>query len=418
MSLRLEPSSENSSLKKSRNIPVVSWIIHSVCQFLLERLMRDLDAGRIRFVFPDGREIECLGVQRGPNADLKFHSYAGIFRLAFGGYTGLGEGYLAADWSTTSLRNLFQFGITNQDSLRKRLAGAAPVILLRKFLRFTERNTQTGSKRNIAYHYDLGNAFYENWLDPSMTYSSALFEPGVKDLQDAQQAKYRRIVDQLDILPHHRVLEIGCGWGGFAEFAARETGASITAITISQEQFDYATRRIANAGLQGRVQIELIDYRKVSGEFDRVVSIEMLEAVGEAYWPDYFRVVSNSLKKDGRGMIQVITVPDERFENYRKKTDFIQRYIFPGGMLISPGEMAKQASETGLTIADAYFFGRSYGHTLDLWHDRFSERWTQIENQGFDDRFRRLWEYYLNYTSAGFHAGTISVGQFLLTKNR
>ncbi len=418
MSLRLEPSSENSSLKKSRNIPVVSWIIHSVCQFLLERLMRDLDAGRIRFVFPDGREIECLGVQRGPNADLKFHSYAGIFRLAFGGYTGLGEGYLAADWSTTSLRNLFQFGITNQDSLRKRLAGAAPVLLLRKFLRFTERNTQTGSKRNIAYHYDLGNAFYENWLDPSMTYSSALFEPGVKDLQDAQQAKYRRIVDQLDILPHHRVLEIGCGWGGFAEFAARETGASITAITISQEQFDYATRRIANAGLQGRVQIELIDYRKVSGEFDRVVSIEMLEAVGEAYWPDYFRVVSNSLKKDGRGMIQVITVPDERFENYRKKTDFIQRYIFPGGMLISPGEMAKQASETGLTIADAYFFGRSYGHTLDLWHDRFSERWTQIENQGFDDRFRRLWEYYLNYTSAGFHAGTISVGQFLLTKNR
>ncbi|MGB0574874.1 MAG: class I SAM-dependent methyltransferase [Alphaproteobacteria bacterium] len=380
--------------------------------------MSDLDAGRIRFVFPDGREIECLGVQRGPNADLKFHSYAGIFRLAFGGYTGLGEGYLAADWSTTSLRNLFQFGITNQDSLRKRLAGAAPVLLLRKFLRFTERNTQTGSKRNIAYHYDLGNAFYENWLDPSMTYSSALFEPGVKDLQDAQQAKYRRIVDQLDILPHHRVLEIGCGWGGFAEFAARETGASITAITISQEQFDYATRRIANAGLQGRVQIELIDYRKVSGEFDRVVSIEMLEAVGEAYWPDYFRVVSNSLKKDGRGMIQVITVPDERFENYRKKTDFIQRYIFPGGMLISPGEMAKQASETGLTIADAYFFGRSYGHTLDLWHDRFSERWTQIENQGFDDRFRRLWEYYLNYTSAGFHAGTISVGQFLLTKNR
>lgn len=418
MSLRLEPSSENSSLKKSRNIPVVSWIIHSVCQFLLERLMRDLDAGRIRFVFPDGREIECLGVQRGPNADLKFHSYAGIFRLAFGGYTGLGEGYLAADWSTTSLRNLFQFGITNQDSLRKRLAGAAPVLLLRKFLRFTERNTQTGSKRNIAYHYDLGNAFYENWLDPSMTYSSALFEPGVKDLQDAQQAKYRRIVDQLDIQPHHRVLEIGCGWGGFAEFAARETGASITAITISQEQFDYATKRIANAGLQGRVQIELIDYRKVSGEFDRVVSIEMLEAVGEAYWPDYFRVVSNSLKIDGRAMIQVITVPDERFENYRRKTDFIQRYIFPGGMLISPGEMANQANETGLTIADAYFFGRSYGHTLDLWYDRFSERWTQIENQGFDDRFRRLWEYYLNYTSAGFHAGTISVGQFLLTKNR
>ncbi len=418
MSLRLEPSPGHPTSKKVRNIPVISWVIHTLCAFLLERLMKGLDAGRIRFIFPDGREIECWGKQRGPNADIQFHSYAGIFRLAFGGYTGLGEGYLAADWSTTSLRSIFQFGITNQESLRKRLAGAAPVLLLRKFLRFTERNTQKGSKRNIAHHYDLGNAFYEEWLDPSMTYSSALFEPDVKDLQDAQHAKYRRIVDQLDIQPHHRVLEIGCGWGGFAEFAAKETGASVTGITISREQFEYATDRIARAGLKERVQIELIDYREVSGEFDRVVSIEMLEAVGEAYWPDYFRVVSNSLKDDGKAMIQVITVPDDRFENYRRKSDFIQRYIFPGGMLISPGEMTNQASETGLTLDDTYFFGSSYGHTLDLWQDRFTERWTEIEKQGFDDRFRRLWEYYLNYTSAGFHAGTINVGQFHLTKTR
>ena len=418
MSLRLEPSPGHSSSKKVRNIPVISWVIHTLCAFLLERLMKGLDAGRIRFIFPDGREIECWGKQRGPNADIQFHSYAGIFRLAFGGYTGLGEGYLAADWSTTSLRSIFQFGITNQESLRKRLAGAAPVLLLRKFLRFTERNTQKGSKRNIAHHYDLGNAFYEEWLDPSMTYSSALFEPDVKDLQDAQHAKYRRIVDQLDIQPHHRVLEIGCGWGGFAEFAAKETGASVTGITISREQFEYATDRIARAGLKERVQIELIDYREVSGEFDRVVSIEMLEAVGEAYWPDYFRVVSNSLKDDGKAMIQVITVPNDRFENYRRKSDFIQRYIFPGGMLISPDEMTNQASETGLTLDDTYFFGSSYGHTLDLWQDRFTERWTEIEKQGFDDRFRRLWEYYLNYTSAGFHAVTINVGQFHLTKTR
>lgn len=418
MSLRLESSSEKPSLNKVRNVPLISWVIHGLCQFLLERLMTGLEVGSIRFIFPDGREIECWGEQRGPSATIQFHSYAGIFRLAFGGYTGLGEGYLAADWSSTSLRNLFQFGITNQNSLRKRLTGAAPVILLRKFLRFTERNTQKGSKRNIAYHYDLGNAFYEEWLDPSMTYSSALFEPGVRDLQEAQYAKYRRIIDQLDIQPHHRVLEIGCGWGGFAEFAARETGASITAITISQEQFDFATNRIANAGLQGRVQIELVDYREVSGNFDRVVSIEMLEAVGEAYWPDYFRVVSNRLKGGGKAIIQVITVPDERFENYRKKTDFIQRHIFPGGMLISPGEMISQARGVGLSVSDTYYFGRSYGHTLDLWHDRFSDRWAQIEKQGFDERFRRLWEYYLNYTSAGFHAGTIDVGQFLLTKPR
>lgn len=402
--------------KVVRKLFVVSWVSYAFCRFLLERLMGGIEAGSISFKLPCGREIECVGIRGGLNVAMHFHSYIGILRLAFGGYMGLGEGYLAGDWSTPSLRNLFQFGINNQESLKKNLAGALPIRILRKFLRFTEKNSQTGSKRNIAYHYDLGNAFYEEWLDPSMTYSSALFAPGVNDLQEGQNSKYRRIMNQLDIRAEHHVLEIGCGWGGFAEFVARETGASVTAITISQEQFDYATTRVRIVGLQENIQIKLLDYRELSGQYDRIVSIEMLEAVGEAYWPDYFRIISNCLKKEGQAMIQVITVPDHRFENYRRKSDFIQRHIFPGGMLISPSEITNKALDTGMLVADAFYFGDSYSHTLDLWHDRFLERWNQIEKQGFDNRFRRLWEYYLNYTSAGFNAGTINVGQFRLTK--
>jgi cyclopropane-fatty-acyl-phospholipid synthase len=264
----------------------------------------------------------------------------------------------------------------------------------------------------------LGNDFYETWLDPSMTYSSGLFETDTVPLEQAQDAKYRRIVDRLGIKPHHRVLEIGCGWGGFAEFAARETGARITAVTISREQHAYAVDRIARAGLQNRVEIKLMDYRALSGQYDRVVSIEMLEAVGEAYWPDYFRVLNRSLVPDGSAMVQVITVPDDRFAYYRSESDFIQRHIFPGGMLLSPAEMARHSGAAGLGVEDAFYFGRSYGVTLDRWYDRFNERWADIEKMGFDERFRRLWTYYLTYTAAGFFEGTIDVGQFLLTKSR
>lgn len=395
---------------------LLSWVIHAVSASLLKRLMLGLEKGSIRFVLPDGREIDCRAERSGPDAVMQFQSYAGIFRLCFGGYMGLGEGYLFGDWTTPSLRTVFQFGIANQESLRTRLAGTAPSRLLRKILRFAQRNTVSGSRRNIAHHYDLGNDFYKAWLDPSMTYSSALYEAADISLEQAQLAKYGRIVDALRIEPHHRVLEIGCGWGGFAEFVAKEVGAAVTPITISQEQYDYAVDRITRAGLLDKVDIQLRDYRDLTGQYDRVVSIEMLEAVGEAYWPDYFRVLKQCLADNAQAMVQVITIPDSRFDTYRRKSDFIQRHIFPGGMLLSPGEMDRQSAAAGLTVDDAFYFGESYGRTLDLWHDRFIENWSDIEAQGFDERFRRLWSYYLNYTAAGFHGGTINVGQFLLTK--
>jgi len=395
---------------------LTSWLVGGMCNVMLARLMAGIENGSICFILPDGREIKFRSTIDGPNAVLQFNSYAGILRLCFGGYMGLGEGYVGNSWTTPSLKTLFQFGIGNQESLKKKLSGSPLSRGIRKIIRWIQRNTKTGSKRNIAYHYDLGNEFYELWLDPSMTYSSALFENSEESLEEAQIGKYRRIVKELDIQPNHRILEIGCGWGGFAEFVAKETGASVTAITISQEQYDYAIDRIDKSDLSDKVEIKMLDYREVAAEYDRIVSIEMLEAVGEEYWPDYFRIIAESLAKGGKAMVQVILVPDARFENYRQKSDFIQRHIFPGGMLLSPSEMKKQTAHAGLVIDECYNFGSSYGKTLNRWSDHFSENWTDIQRLGFDDRFKRLWEYYLNYTAAGFHAGTIDVGQFLLKK--
>ncbi|MFT5438945.1 MAG: cyclopropane-fatty-acyl-phospholipid synthase [Alphaproteobacteria bacterium] len=415
-------SLDNGVAKQSPKFAALRWLparaFHSISAYLLSRLTLGLEAGSIMFIMPDGRELHCRGQREGADAVMRFHSYAGIFRLCFGGYIGLGEGYVAGDWSTPSLRTVFQFGLANQESLEKRLSGKVAVRLLSKVLRIVHSNSMSGSRRNIAYHYDLGNAFYERWLDPSMTYSSGIFGTETTLLEEAQAAKYRRIVESLNIESHHRILEIGCGWGGFAEFVARETGASVTAITVSQEQYDYTVNRIARAGLQDQVDIQLKDYRALSGQYDRVVSIEMLEAVGETYWPGYFRIVNESLTEDGQAIIQVITVADERFDYYRSESDFVQRHIFPGGMLLSPGEMDRQSQAAGMVVKDAFFFGSSYGCTLDHWYDRFSGNWSHIETLGFDYRFCRLWSYYLNYTAAGFHAGTIDVGQFLLTKSR
>ena len=387
------------------------------CCFLLNRLANNLECGGIHFILPGQKEIKFKTAKKGPNAIIKFRSYTGILRLCFGGYMGLGEGYVNGDWSTPSLKELFQFGIENQEKFRTRLSGNYLARIPRKIFRILNRNSKKGSKRNISYHYDLGNEFYKLWLDSSMTYSSGFYEDPGLSLEEAQLKKYRRIIETLGIRSNHHVLEIGCGWGGFSELVAEETGATITGITISKEQFDYACNRIQKAGLNKKAKIQLSDYREVSGTYDRIVSIEMLEAVGEAYWPDFFNTIAKNLAPNGKAIVQVIFVPDKRFANYRRKSDFIQRHIFPGGMLISPKMMEKQAQKVGLSISECFSFGSSYGTTLNRWHDRFIDNWGLIEALGFDGRFKRLWEYYLNYTAAGFQAGTINVGQFLLQKN-
>jgi cyclopropane-fatty-acyl-phospholipid synthase len=277
-------------------------------------------------------------------------------------------------------------------------------------------NTKKGSRRNILAHYDLGNDFYARWLDPTMTYSSALYTSVDQNLENAQLAKYRSIARNLNLKPGDHVLEIGSGWGGFAEVAAKEYSARVTSITISDAQHAYATKRIADAGLSSQVEIVLRDYRDVRGQFDAVASIEMFEAVGEEYWPSYFGKIAEVLKPGGRAALQIITIDDDYFDLYRKRADFIQHYIFPGGMLPSERRLRQETAAVGLGFEVDAMFGKSYARTLGEWAKRFELAWDDIKGGKFNESFRRLWLYYLAYCEAGFRTGRIDVGQFVLTK--
>jgi cyclopropane-fatty-acyl-phospholipid synthase len=277
-------------------------------------------------------------------------------------------------------------------------------------------NTRSGSKRNIHDHYDLGNDFYGLWLDPTMTYSSAIFAEPQQRLSDGQMAKYQRMAESLDLKPGHKVLEIGCGWGGFAEFTAATYGCHVTGITLSEEQKRFADQRMTRAGLQDRVEIALTDYRDVTGSFDRIASIEMFEAVGEAHWPAFFDKVRDLLSPGGLAALQVILIEDARFDLYRRGADFIQRYVFPGGMLPSPNAFSRAAEAARLKVDETFHFGLDYARTLALWQKQFQQAWPRVAGLGFDARFKRLWEYYLAYCEGGFRAGSIDVAQYRLKK--
>jgi cyclopropane-fatty-acyl-phospholipid synthase len=272
-------------------------------------------------------------------------------------------------------------------------------------------NTRSRSKKNISAHYDLGNAFYREWLDPSMTYSSALYQTGANDLESAQHEKYRALARDTGIGPSDHVLEIGCGWGGFAEFAAREIGCKVTGLTISREQFDYASERIQKAGLSDRVEIKFQDYRDETGTYDRIASIEMFEAVGEKYWPVFFRKVKDSLRPGGTAGMQIITINEQWYPLYRKRPDFIQRYVFPGGMLPTPALLRSLGADEGLSLLRERVFPQDYARTLAEWRERFWQAWPRLTPLGFDERFKRLWEFYLHYCEAGFRAEYIDVRQ-------
>jgi cyclopropane-fatty-acyl-phospholipid synthase len=298
----------------------------------------------------------------------------------------------------------------------KLLRGSWARRMVNRLYHLLHANTRRGSRRNIAAHYDLGNDFYRLWLDQSMTYSAAIFESMDEPLVAAQERKYQRLAEKIGLCDGDSVLEIGCGWGGFAEYAARHFDCTILCLTLSQEQADFATARIKDAGLEKQVEIRIQDYRDVGGEFDKIVSIEMFEAVGEANWPTYFDTVRQRLKADGKAGIQTITIADSAFAGYRKNTDFIQRYIFPGGMLANPTRFIAIADRLGLQNDDSFFFGDSYAETMRRWDHGFRAAWPKIAALGFDDRFYRMWRYYMCYCEAGFVHGHIDVGQFVLTR--
>ncbi|KPP88033.1 MAG: cyclopropane-fatty-acyl-phospholipid synthase [Rhodobacteraceae bacterium HLUCCA08] len=380
------------------------------------RMLQRTECGRLDLVLPDGRRFRVEGAAPGHLAELDIHDADLFARLIREGDLGFCEAYVEGGWSTPDLQAFLDFIHDNEDALFDSFPGQSVLRAYERLRHWLRRNTRAQARRNIAAHYDLGNEFYRLWLDDSMTYSSALFDDGQQSLEAAQRAKYAAMVDALKVQPGDHVLEIGCGWGGFAEYAAAERGLRVTGLTISREQLIYARQRIEKAGLSDRVELKLQDYRDETGRYDGIASIEMFEAVGERYWPTFFAQLRARLNPAARACLQIITVQDARWDTYRKGVDFIQKYIFPGGMLPSPTALRDQIARAGLRVESSREFGESYSRTLRLWHDTFNARWDEIADLGFDDRFRRMWNFYLTSCAATFHGGNCDVTQITVTR--
>jgi len=384
---------------------------------ILALLLRKIEFGQLQLALPDGEVLTFGQSQKGGPAVLRVHDIAFFSRTLRHGAIGFAEAYMDGQWSTPDLAKLLTLFNRNMTMFQQRIGSNRFTQLLNRLIHILRPNTREGAKRNIHAHYDLGNEFYSLWLDATMTYSSALFRDSQQTLRDAQNEKYRSLAASTGIGPNDHVLEIGCGWGGFAEFAAREIGCKVTGITISKEQLIFAKNRIALAGLSDKVDFRFQDYRDMDEQFDRIVSIEMFEAVGESYWPTYFEQIRKCLKPEGRAGLQIITIANERFESYRKKTDFIQRYIFPGGMLPSPKRLQGAFDAASLKLVAQEDFASDYARTLAEWRHRFLDVWPEVQALGFDMRFRNMWEYYLAYCEAGFDTRSIDVSHFTLQRN-
>jgi cyclopropane-fatty-acyl-phospholipid synthase len=376
-----------------------------------------LKVGRLDLITPDGRLRAFVGAEPGPQALLRINDWSTCAAVLRAGDIGFAESYIAGHWDSPDLVKLLTLAAANHAALEKVVYGRWWGWVLYRLRHLLRGNSRGQARRNIHAHYDLGNRFYSLWLDRTMTYSSALFEGRLdRPLEEAQELKYQRILERLELQPGERVLEIGCGWGGFAEYAARTRGVHVHGITLSTEQLAWARERVAKEGLGELARLELRDYRDVRGEFDAIVSIEMFEAVGERYWAGYFRTVRDRLRHGGRALVQTISIDEALFDRYRTGTDFIQQYIFPGGMLPSQEVFRDRASQQGLAVGDVLAFRHDYAETLRRWRARFNARITDLHALGFDERFARLWNFYLAYCEAGFRAATIDVLQVELRR--
>jgi cyclopropane-fatty-acyl-phospholipid synthase len=380
-----------------------------------------IELGELTVFTPAGHRHVFAGARPGPVATLSLRTKRAARRILFGGNVGFAEAYMDGDIDTPGLAALLELAALNEAAINdihygKATKLAAAVGLARKFWHALRANTRSGSRRNIAYHYDLGNEFYRRWLDPSMAYSSAVYADGAKDLEAAQQAKFARMAAMMGVRPGQKVLEIGCGWGSFAAYLAKEFRAHVTAITVSREQLAHTQARVQKEGLGDLVEPRFVDYRDVEGRYDRIASIEMFEAVGEKYWPAYFGKLRDSLAPGGRAALQIITIADRFFDSYRNGVDFIQRYIFPGGMLPSDAALKAEIARAGLTLDRQSNFGLDYAETLAEWNRRFQRAWPEIQGLGFDTRFKRMWEFYLAYCEAGFRARSIDVTQVAIVR--
>ncbi|MBB3065783.1 SAM-dependent methyltransferase [Limibacillus halophilus] len=403
MSNCLSPGEEPKDLPKSE------------CKFLA--VTSRLSRGRLHLTLPSGHRQTIKGQEPGPDADLQIFQSSFFRRLFTSGANGFAEAYIAGECDSSDITTFLKLIAVNHEEIEQQLEGRRWSRVAERVIHLLRPNSRFGAKQNIRAHYDLGNAFYQTWLDNSMTYSSAIFERQDMTLEQAQEAKYKHLAATAGIERGHSLLEIGCGWGGFATWAARELQCDVTAITISKAQHDHVAERLQREGLGNRVKVLLQDYRDTHGFFDRIVSIEMFEAVGEAYWPHYFSTVRNNLKPGGRAGLQIITIADQVYDQYRRGADFIQRYVFPGGMLPSITALREQIDRAGLAWQDSKSFAEHYATTLSRWHERFDLAWPQISGYGFDERFRRLWKFYLAYCEAGFSTGRIDVRQISLARS-
>ena len=387
----------------------------AVMRFVFMGLSR-IVGGQLTVELPDGACVHFGDADSVLKAKIIIKRQAVFSRIVRGGAIGFAEAYMDGDFETDNLSHLLTLLSANLERMQDIINSSVWMRILNRLVHVLRPNTRKGAKKNIYAHYDLGNSFYEKWLDQTMTYSSARFTSPDQDLSAAQTSKYEAIERIADIKDGHHVLEIGCGWGGFAEHAAGSIDCDVTGLTISPSQLAYAQKRLEMRGLNNKAQLRFQDYRDVKEQFDRVVSIEMFEAVGEKYWPTYFRKVYDVLKPGGKAGLQIITIKDENFLRYSKRVDFIQKYIFPGGMLPSPSKLREQFAMSGLNEYAYESFGLDYAKTLAIWRERFLGVWHEIEADGFDEKFKNMWSYYLAYCEAGFRTGAIDVVQIGLEK--
>jgi cyclopropane-fatty-acyl-phospholipid synthase len=409
----LETTARNPLSAACLGVPMPLPPVAPAAARMLFALLRRVEHGDLLVHTPAGT-MHRFGAAQGERGEFSFHDWRLPRRILTGGDVAFAEGYVDGLWDTPDLTALLTLLARNQPALERAFYGRGWQRMLFRLRHWLHANSRRQAKRNIVAHYDLGNAFYARWLDPSMTYSSALFGGDFTlSTATAQAAKYQRILDQLSLPGGAQVLEIGAGWGGFAELAGR-AGHRVTGLSVSDAQTAYARARIERAGLADRVGFALRDYRDERGIYDGVASIEMFEAVGEKWWPDYFAVLRRVLRPGGRAAIQTITIADDRFERYRTQSDFIQQYIFPGGMLASPSRFAAEAARAGFAIAAKLDFGADYAQTLKRWLAAFDAATGTLRSDGFDERFIRCWRFYLAYCAAGFDSGTIDVTQYTL----
>ena len=381
------------------------------------KLLQRLCHGSLTVQLPDG-SMQRFGGDASPHATLALHNWNGCAAALKSRDIGFAESYIAGDWSTPNLTELLRVLVKNRTEVEAVIYGSWVGRLFYRARHLLNRNTRANSQKNIHAHYDLGNGFYSLWLDASMNYSSALFNGDLSQpMAQAQDAKVRRALQQAGVQAGHRVLEIGCGWGALAEMATTEMGAHLTGVTLSTEQLDYAQGRMQSLGVAQQAELRLQDYRDIKdAPFDAICSIEMVEAVGRAYWPTYFATVARLLKPGGRACIQSIVIDDALYQRYIHSTDFIQQYIFPGGCLPCPRVFREQAEAAGLEVLESHAFGADYAETLRRWRERFLAQRTAVLANGFDERFVRIWEFYLAYCEAAFEEGNIDVVQYTLRK--